>query len=172
MQKNSNICFQCSRIFPTCCVAPDNPDEEMTLISAEEAAMMQSITGVKNIGEYIAEVPNSKEFFKKLASLFPYDIDKIIKKNKPGSSHYRLKIKNEKQCSFLTKQGCLLPYNSKPWFCRIYPFWIMDGKVKLFTNNQCLALLRTSNISQAYEIFSINEKEILELYDNIRNAWV
>jgi Fe-S-cluster containining protein len=171
MQKDEPVCFQCSRIFPTCCVAPDNKNEEMTILSDVETDMIRAVTG-KNTGQYIAEASNSKDFLKKLASLFPYDIDKIVKKNKPGSSHYRLIIKNDRRCSFLTDTGCLLPYDSKPLFCRIYPFWVMDGEIKLFTNSQCLALLRTSGVLQLYEVFNTTEKEVFELYNKLRNARV
>jgi len=172
MQNNEYICIECSRVFPTCCVAPDNRREEMTVLSADEVTMILSETGYKNCSQYIAEVPNSKDFFKKLASLFPYNVEEIIAKNKPGAHHYRIRIKKDNRCSFLTDTGCLLPYNSRPWFCRIYPFWVMDGEVELFTNNQCLALLRSSGISQVYDLFNTNEQEVVELYSKLKDAWV
>jgi Fe-S-cluster containining protein len=172
MQNNEYICIECSRVFPTCCVAPNNRKEEMTVLSADEVTMMLSVTGEKNRGQYIAKVPNSIDFFKKLAALFPCNTEEIIAKNKPGAWHYRIGIKNDNRCPFLTETGCLLPCNSRPWFCRIYPFWVMNGKVELFTNNQCLALLRSSAISQVYGLFHTNEQEVLELYSRLKDTWV
>ena len=172
MQNNEHICLQCSRVFPTCCIAPHNRDEEVTVLSEDEVKTIISVIGEKRSNRYIAKVPNSKDFFKKLAALFPYNVEEIIAKNKPGAWHYRIRIKNDSRCSFLTETGCLLPYDSRPWFCRIYPFWVMNGKVELFTNNQCLALLRSTDISQVYEVFNTNEEEVMELYRKLKDAWV
>jgi len=131
---NPDICCRCAHGGPTCC--HHSPGEErffFPLPQAEQAALRAS--GLVREEDFLAE-PNHPEFLQALERLFPGA--PVTRCFPEGATHLRLATQNG-ACVLLSPQGCRLPRHLRPYFCRIYPLWSIQGRLALFHNPRCLA---------------------------------
>lgn len=99
--------------------------------------------------------------------------------------HFRkLRLRTVKNsCFFLTEKGCALHKESRPLYCRMYPFWVTEGAITVLVSSSCLAQKEETNkltlsqktgneldrIEELYAEFKKNAKEHFELYTKLTN---
>ncbi len=165
---NPHICESCASEGATCCsLAPGTEDHCFPLSRPEWERMVE---WCEHIGGF-AESPNSPAFMQNMRALFPGE-EQDLKRLVPGHAwHMRLAVNEKGDCVFLGNEGCRLPREVRPWYCRIFPFWVRNGRVTIFTANSCLAFLQARAVQPALELFGLSEKDILRLYGQLRLSW-
>lgn len=72
-------------------------------------------------------------------------------------------------CVFLTPQGCLLPRDCRPYFCRIFPFWFLpNGMMTMFNPAQCLLVEECPTFIEALDAMDCQEQELRALFAQLR----
>lgn len=166
----SGVCSRCSRIYGSCCVTPPGCTPHPTLVSDYEAA---AITGfLQNDNEIFSKEPNAEPFIKMVGSLFPDYLADVVKCYNLAGSHRTLKIDCFGRCSLLGKDGCILPHDVRPFFCRIYPFWFIGNELKTFVNDRCLALNEADETGVLLEMFNTNKENLNLIFNMLLFYWL
>jgi len=164
-----NICARCSATFGSCCIAVPGCGYHSTFVSDDEARVIEKyISGSENLFTYET---NTVEFIKYAGSLFPDYPDEVVRCFPLNGKHRSLHIDCFGRCRFLSGNGCILPSAIRPGICRIYPFWIIRGDLKLFTNDRCLAQQEASDIPGQLLLFQMSENDVKKIYEDIIHAW-
>ena len=88
-----------------------------------------------------------------------------------GGRHLRLGTTPAGDCLLLGPNGCRLPRASRPWYCRIFPFWVRWGEVVVIPSPTCLGVRKASNKAATLELYSLTDAEVLEIFASLRRAW-
>jgi len=155
--KINYICAQCSQINPTCCKIKKEMEEYCFPLSEYE---IEKISKKSPINNFYVQEKNSINFIKKFISHLPEYRHKIKQIFPPNNFHYRLKIKDNGECVFLTDNGCLLQRHTRPFYCQIYPFWFYNQKITYFKDKYCLAQKKTEKVGQLLRLFSVSIETI------------
>ena len=161
------ICAQCSEIYPTCCQIKQERTEYCFPLSESEIEKIRKKIGTDDF--YVQE-KNSNNFIQKLISLLPEYKQKIVQLFPPNGTHYRLRLKDNGKCYFLTDNGCDLARDDRPFYCQIYPFWIYNQKITYFEDKYCLAQKKTKKIGHLLKLFSVTIDSIEDNFNSMITA--
>ncbi|MFP4167298.1 MAG: YkgJ family cysteine cluster protein [Desulfonatronovibrionaceae bacterium] len=160
--KKEHICKRCSRVYKTCCrTEPENTANCFPLSISELRALNRCLPGIRAS----QEETNTPEFIGSLQRLLPNQREIVGQKFPEQGTHLRLNTDYNGACVFLDPNGCLLPREYRPLYCRLYPFWVYKGKVTLFDNPNCLALQETRSVNGLVKLFNTSTNRILELHE-------
>lgn len=168
MASDPNICTLCALRGKTCCTLVPGNEELCFPISRMEQKLISDWSGHT---EFFDELPNSPIFRDSLDYLFPEDRPRLRELFPKNGSHRRLGTTPTGECLLLGPRGCRLPRASRPWYCRIFPFWVRWGEVMLIPSPSCLGVSKARTKEAAFELYGVTEAEILEIFNNLRRAW-
>ncbi len=94
----------------------------------------------------------------------------IYKKFPEHKNHYELKTM-DKSCALLGDDGCILPKEIRPHFCRIYPFWFFEEKPHIFQDSDCLALATCKTVSEVFLALGTNPETLKQIHAQIFQDW-
>ena len=115
--------------------------------------------------------PNTPSFVDSLNALFPRQKARVAELYPAGGSHLRMNLTAEGNCALLAPDGCVLPQEARPWFCRVYPFWVMGRQLACFAPEDCLAVRENKTPGLLLRAFGTNKENVLQLYNNLRDDW-
>ena len=140
-----DICARCASQGPTCCaLSPGDEQFCFPLSNADRARILTA--GFPETT--MVQAPNSLDFVEQLARLLPeYDVATVFAST---GSHWRLTTSCTGHCVFLNEHGCCLDQSLRPSYCRLFPFWIYQGRLTWFVAEDCLA---TQTWNQAPAMF-------------------
>ena len=121
--------------------------------------------------EFFVDMPNSPAFRDSLDYLFPEDRPRLRELFPKGGRHLRLGTTPAGDCMLLGPNGCRLPRASRPWYCRIFPFWVRWGEVVVIPSPTCLGVRKASNKAATLELYSLTDAEVLGIFASLRRAW-
>ena len=121
---------------------------------------------------FTSKKSNSTPFISWLLNTFPNDRDKIQTLYPEHGDHEHLSIDKQGSCIFLGPIGCLLPEKARPLYCRLFPFWVINGRVGFFTFDLCLAQKDARSVNKVKKRLKMKTSQILPLYEALRKAWV
>jgi len=170
-----DVCARCASVSDTCCCLTPGQEEHCFPISAPERQAMQD-AGAGDDALFTQE--NTPAFVDNLARLFPGE-DTTLRALFPlGGQHHRLNLVPAQgtdgpmlACRLLGPQGCTLPRQARPYYCRLFPFWLRGRSVLYFEFNQCQAVRERRGPGQMYLALGMSEKLARELYASLRTAW-
>jgi hypothetical protein len=111
------------------------------------------------------------QFLSRLKYLFPDDVERIQALFPVHGHHARLLMDRRGNCFFLGQMGCLFP--QKDWlFFRLFPSWVIDGRVAFFTSDIRQAQKGSRSVNKAMKRLEMNTPRILTLYKALRRAWM
>lgn len=159
-----DICTRCSKINRTCCrTQPENTENCFPVSGAE----------IESLGRYfspdhqVLRTQNSFKFIHNLKKLIP-DKKEAIKREFPeNGTHFRLKTTEDGSCVLLGDKGCTLPWGARPFYCRLYPFWVYKGKITLFDDPECLALREKMQLRPLLSLLGTTGREILDMHSEM-----
>jgi Fe-S-cluster containining protein len=164
-----HVCARCAHIGDTCCRL--SPGEEalcFPLSEAEKNRILDCAEGVR--GVFVVE-PNSGAFLGNVKKLFPGE-EKLVRAAFPENKfHLRLATDTSGNCLLLSDEGCMLPREARPYYCRLYPFWSVDGKLTLMTSSRCLLQREAPSFKGIMDGLGMQVSTVLELYGRLRLAW-
>lgn len=170
-QGSPGICAICSTVYGSCCIACGDDEIHHTFVSEQEAAAISGLP-VSCDGDPLISEANDEVFIKRIGSIFPDRLEDVVRAFPLNGTHRSLSVDCFGRCTLLGSKGCVLKKKGKPLFCRIYPFWFIDGRLVTFNNESCLALRKTSDTKELMQMFSTNEESLRELYESIVAQWL
>jgi Fe-S-cluster containining protein len=121
---------------------------------------------------FTARVSNSTRFISHLKNLFPNDLDRIQALYPEHGRPEHLLTDERGRCVFLGPAGCLLPGKACPLYCRLFPFWVIDGRVAFFPFKFCQAQKGARSLNKIMSRFKMDTSQILFLYHELHSAWL
>ena len=80
-------------------------------------------------------------------------------------------MRKDGACVFLRDAGCSLPREVRPYYCRIFPFWVLADRITLFTPDDCLAIKEHPRTGHLLPAMGMSAKTVLEMHGRLRLAW-
>ncbi len=139
------------------------------LSQAEQSRLLPYATREKIPASF--PMDNTKEFTRTLRRLFPDRQAQVRQAFPIPGRHLILPTSPDGQCLFLRPQGCLLPREARPWYCRLFPLWFREGKLELFAHRQCLLLREAQGVRQALQALGFDAKQTGLWYENLCRDW-
>jgi len=168
---NPHICCRCDMSGNSCCKVRNNGENEIqTPLSDKEVRKIMALQKGKEHRDFFDLMPNTDQFIAQIKELFPDRSDSVKENFTKKTHHYELKTVNN-SCIFLNDSGCRLPTEVRPFFCRIYPFWFLNGEPMIFQDSQCLALISHRNIPEVLLCLGTNPDELVDLHQQMCHAW-
>ena len=166
--EDPHICASCAKKSDTCChIEPENAELCFPL-SEPEAARLKDYLGESLC---LGEAPNSSEFLTVMVSLFPGESPVVHSLFPPDKNHATLGTDAKGFCLHLGPDGCELPRELRPWFCRLFPFWVSRGEITTFAAPYCLAHRQSISLRGMLRKIDQNEADVREIYNNLRLDW-
>jgi len=163
----SNTCAMCHQKGDGCCFIKGTAD-------------------YMRIGIFYSDIHKIEEFLQKNLSYFTINetidsriLEFLVSKVHPifNTIYYNnnyIALKNNKgRCLFLDDTGCTLPHNTRPIYCRIYPFWpsYNNEYINVLPSNDCLAQAEsTMNWRIVNQHFEYTEEYIRGMFDELMVA--
>jgi len=164
-----HVCARCSLVHPTCCRL--TPGQEDLCFPVSELERQRIVEYGPAMGG-LTGAPNSKEFLANMVKLFPRDRKLIAGLFPPHGQHLRLATHRDGRCTFLGHSGCVLPREARPYYCRLFPFWVSAGAVTAFdAKASCLACEEGRTVSGMLPLFDMTRAMVRELHGCMRMAW-
>ena len=163
-----HVCARCAEKYQTCCHAEPGDLELCFPLSDSEWEKVQA--AAPDIDGAL-QVANTPEFVDTLKRLFPSDWKRIDAQFPAHKTHRVLRSNEKGYCVFLTETGCALPRAARPWFCRLFPFWVRGDEFTMFTAQGCLVCRETDTVEDSLELLGMTKPEVRELFASLREAW-
>lgn len=168
-EAENNVCVRCAAASGTCCTLEPGQEEYCFPISAQERAAMERAGA--EAGHFFREA-NTPVFVDNLCRLFHGESLRIRRLFPEGGFHDRVAITPEGACTLLGSQGCLLPRQARPLYCRLYPFWIRDGRELYFEFCRCQAQIEAGGGGASLlRRLSMTSEGVRHTYQELRRAW-
>ena len=163
------LCGQCAAAGPTCCTLSPGHEELCFPVSDMERTRIVEQVGL-GFGAFTPQV-SSRAFAANLARLFPRDRDSLVRIFPEGGQHLRLSVDKTGNCLFLRADGCCLPRPVRPYYCRLFPFWMVGTAVTAFAAPDCLVHRQGRTVARMLALLDCAEAEVRELHGRLRLAW-
>lgn len=169
--QGSDVCARCATVGKCCCLLTPGQEELCFPVSERERQRIEA-HGSERGSLVIA--PNSAAFLKHVSRLFPADGLKLAVLFSPSGTHLRLATHPDGACTFLTADGCCLPREARPYYCRLFPFWVSPGSmgaVGAFEAKGCLAAKEGRSVSGMLAVLAVTTREVRDLHSRMLKAW-
>ncbi|MDR2825400.1 MAG: hypothetical protein LBV76_01230, partial [Deltaproteobacteria bacterium] len=179
------ICARCAAKGPTCCqlAAPDSDASAQVCFPISESEQQRiknclaegigQTEAANNVSsaELFTKTPNSESFFTAMLTLFPDEAPMLKKLYPDRAEHARMGLHADGSCVCLSKSsGCMLPVDARPWYCRLFPFWVIKKRLLVFTPETCLAV-KANKLPEILQAFATDKNTLFTLYENLRRDW-
>ncbi|MCK5405278.1 MAG: hypothetical protein KAI75_08590 [Desulfobulbaceae bacterium] len=165
------ICASCALIGPTCCRCTSEEDTVVAPLSESEWRLIQAKAPWTAKLDFVAKGKNSSVFLAQMIRLFPTQEEEVLRAFPKDGFHYKLAMNKEGRCLLLGPKGCLLPYNVRPLFCRMYPFWMTTDQLQIFGYAGCLAIHEFETVPELCAAMQTGPSQLLHLFYQICLAW-
>ncbi len=162
------ICARCALSGPTCCRLSPGQEELCFPVSEMER---QRIVEAGPARGGLTGAPNSRSFMAFMARLFPADRKLLPGIFPPHGQHLRLATRPDGACTFLGASGCALPREARPYYCRLFPFWVSAGAVTAFDAPGCLVRNQGRTVRDMLPLLGMTRGMVLKLHGCMRLAW-
>jgi len=130
-------------------------------LTKQEIKIIERTTGLKRC-DFVVIDKVKDDFLKKISDRHP-----VFLKIMNNGIRHRLKIFNDK-CVFLDLNGCKLPLNSRPVYCRLYPFWFThDLRLMFIASGKCLAISNALSHENVLAIMGDKKSDLVKLFKRL-----
>lgn len=168
MTSDPSVCKRCAQEGSSCCQLDPGLEEFCFPLSDTEKERIQEFQPDEG-GFALQE--NTEGFLLNLQRLFPGERDQIRALFPARKFHFRLAVDEEGSCRFLGRDGCRIPAELRPYYCRLFPFWVVKGSINVFDAESCLARRETVNLFRMFDSFGLNAALIRDLMGRLRLSW-
>ncbi len=167
------ICEKCAKKNKTCCSVEHGKDVSYFPLSEEEIERLETVAGPRE--KYITKKKNTAAFLLQMNRLFPKNAKDINTLFPVDGEHNHLLVDDSGSCLFLTDKGCSLERENRPYYCNLYPLWLVFGELCSFSNPNCLAIAQSEknddDVEKLLEVFHKDIAQVEEEFDKILLAW-
>ncbi len=172
--QGSNVCARCAQVGKCCCLLTPGQEDLCFPVSEQERQRIEA-HGEGNPGQgQLVEAPNSPAFLDQMVRLFPKDAALLAVLFPAQGTHLRLSTDAAGACTFLTATGCCLPRAVRPYYCRLFPFWVSpgaEGAVAAFEAKGCIAAQEGRSVSGMLDVLCTTSREVRDLHASMCLAW-
>ena len=118
-----------------------------------------------------AAEPNEPDFIASMRALFPNEKERIEALFPTGGLHYSLRTRRDGSCVFLGKNGCRLPRPARPWYCLLFPAWVIEDSLSLFMSEYCLISQKARNPAHGVSLLRQRPSRIRDFHLALRRDW-
>lgn len=165
MTADPHICGRCAARQETCCQLEIGTEGDCFPLSLPEKNRILAA----GYSDFWQSETTTSEFLRSMYSLFPDERRSVQRIFPLGGVHERLATKVDGRCVFLGKLGCELVREIRPHYCRLFPFWVVGGKIRLLDDGYCLAA--RLEIRQGLQELGCLAKDIFQIYTNLVSDW-
>ena len=162
------VCARCALQGPTCCSMDPGREEFCFPLSETEQARMRECR--PDSGGFVLQ-DNSVAFVDGVCHLFPGEDALVRAMFPPRKQHLRLAVDGQGACRLLGPAGCLLPREARPYYCRLFPFWVTGGEIMIFDAPGCLVRRESKTIPAALALLGMTRAQVLDLHGRLRLLW-
>lgn len=116
-------------------------------------------------------VATSPVFLRAMKALFPGKTALLESLFPIPGEHAILPINPDGSCVFLGEEGCGLPREARPWYCRLFPLWVRKGKLDRFIPEECLIATEARTLGSVLECLDMDAGQALELHQALCRDW-
>ncbi|MDL2316708.1 hypothetical protein LJC59_06470 [Desulfovibrio sp. OttesenSCG-928-A18] len=188
----THLCFPLSapewrRILPYAALATEAPEAQRDLFLREEAALAafkeppcapgaeqdpaEKLLPPAQGDAVCAPEDNTPDFIDSMRALFPGKKSRIEELFPLGQRHHALRTRRDGSCAFLSTSGCRLPRRVRPWYCLIFPAWILRGSLALFLPPDCFIGQRAGDPVQGLALMESSAQQIKEYFSALCRDW-
>ena len=160
-----NICELCHKKGNGCCYFIPTGENQQIGLFIDDIKKIETFLNI-DMDNFITIKEVSQKFIEFLYSTTSPLLDMIFYKNRA----YLLKTVEHK-CIFLSDDGCKLPIDIRPLYCRVYPFWASPDFKNIFvlSSYDCLAQSHsTLNWKIVNEHFGYTEEYLFDMFFKMR----
>lgn len=114
---------------------------------------------------------NVPEFVNSMHEMFPRQKKRVNELFPAKGKHFTLRIRSDGSCIFLGKEGCRLPRIARPWYCRVFPAWVVGGSLTLFLLEDCLISHRAKGPAEGVRMLGATPAHIRALHARLCEDW-
>ncbi len=162
------VCLRCALAGPTCCQLELGNEENCFPLSLAEKERIQSV--VADCGGFALQ-ENTKAFIDNTSRLFPGEEQRIYELFVERKFHFRLAVDKQGKCKFLGAKGCIIPVQSRPYYCRLFPIWMSGERIIIFNTLTCLARQEAVNQKQLLNSVCTTPAKVRDLMGRLRLVW-
>lgn len=163
-----HVCGRCAEVGPTCCRLTPGQEELCFPVSDLEKGRILEVA--PDAGGFVL-APNSAAFLDNMMRLFPSERRMVRSLFPERKFHTRLATGRDGSCRFLRQGGCSLPTESRPYYCRLFPFWMSEGRLVTFDCRDCLAQRECKSVGRLLEALNSSTALLRDLHGRLRLAW-
>jgi len=164
-----HICALCAQDGPTCCqLEPGHERFCFPVSTVERDKILDCAEGVRGA---FAQEPNSKAFVDNMLTLFPGEDERVHELFPLTKFHLRLATDEAGRCKLLGSEGCVLPREARPYYCLLFPFWLVGRRIHVFTAGRCLAQRQGLGQTGLLARLGMTEARVREMHGRLRLAW-
>ncbi|GAB7080952.1 YkgJ family cysteine cluster protein [Megalodesulfovibrio paquesii] len=163
------VCTRCAGHGATCCRLDPGGSGLCFPVSVMEWERILDVVGGMR-GAFVQE-PNTAPFVDALRRLFPGEGRVVEGLFPPHKFHLRLATTASGDCVFLGSRGCALPTEARPYYCRLFPFWMQGERITMLQATGCQALREGGTREEVMALLHMRESEVRTLHGRLRLAW-
>ena len=163
------ICARCATAGPTCCELTPGHEDQCFPVSEMERARIVEATDLA-LGALTPQA-NTAAFLASMHRLFPRERAEVDALFPASGRHLRLSVTASGRCVFLRAEGCGLPRAARPYYCRLFPFWMASGRVSAFAATGCLVHRQGRTVAGMLALLDMTEARVRHLHGRLRLAW-
>ncbi|WP_245590857.1 YkgJ family cysteine cluster protein [Nitratidesulfovibrio termitidis] len=163
-----SACARCAAQGPTCCST--TPGEEEFCFPLSRSEWERIVEWCDHVGGFATE-RNTRPFVDGMKRLFPGEEAAVEALFPLHGEHLRLAVDRQGDCAFLGVEGCRLPREVRPWYCRLFPLWMRGERITLFTPDHCVAVREGRTLANVLAAVHLAEKDVRRLFGRLRLAW-
>jgi Fe-S-cluster containining protein len=163
-----SACARCAAEGPTCCST--TPGEEEFCFPLSRSEWERIVEWCDHVGGFATE-RNTRPFVDGMKRLFPGESAAVEALFPLHGEHLRLAVDRRGDCAFLGAEGCRLPREVRPWYCRLFPLWMRGERITLFTPDHCVAVREGRTLANVLAAVHLTEKDVRLLFGRMRLAW-
>ncbi|MCC8194077.1 MAG: zinc/iron-chelating domain-containing protein [Deltaproteobacteria bacterium] len=164
------ICARCAAAGPTCCrTDPANSDKCFPLSDAEKDRLAPYAAALHLPAAATEE--NTPEFLRLVGVLFPDRKDVLARSFPEGGTHWRLPLAGDGTCLFLQEDGCALPRDARPWYCQLFPVWVVRNYFDRFQPETCLLTREAPRLADVFAALGMTREQAKKMYGSLCRDW-
>ena len=153
-----------------CTLRAENNEGLPAPVSEPEIERILRVLKNKKREAFLDHKNNSPQFITQMSILFPDMADSVHDFFPVNKKHFDLKTQGD-DCVFKEINGCLLPDEARPHFCRIYPFWFFNDEPQIFQDSNCLALENCQTIPEVILSLGTSPEKLKQIHARICEDW-
>ena len=118
-----------------------------------------------------AEEENRADFIVSMHALFKGQRKLVDALFPEEGLHLTLRTRADGSCVFLGSCGCRLPRDVRPWYCLLFPAWVMGSSLTLFSSPDCLISRKARGPAHGIALLQSSAETVRAHHARLRKDW-